>query len=93
MFCEGPDLLLYTMVYLLLYSMWRGSHSPNRICIPLFCVTCQKSTLLLHAGILENSQFADPLGELKVVILTENNIMERVVLTISWINQIYSCNL
>lgn len=61
--------------------MRRGSHSPNRICIPPCCVTCQKSSLLLHAGVLENSHFADPSGELKVVLLTEDNIMERVVLT------------
>lgn len=57
-FCEGPDVV-----------MQRGSHSPNRI-----CVTWQISPLSLHAGILENGQFAYLFGELKIVVLTEDSI-------------------
>lgn len=65
--------------------MQRGSHSPNKICVLLICVTCQNSSLSLHAGILENSQFAYPFGELKFVILTEDNMVKKVVATVRWI--------
>lgn len=65
--------------------MRRGSHSSNRICVPLFYVTWQNSPLSSHEGILENSQFAHPFGELKIVILTEANIVKKVVATIRWI--------
>lgn len=49
------------------------------------CLCYLSELFSLHAGIFKNSQFAYPFRELKIVILTEDNIVLKVVATVRWI--------